>query len=234
MWAASDGRRFGQAQRYLDRAVALADMSADPAVRFRVWGHAGAMFRQLGRPVDTLAAQEVARTTTTARRDPMYASLAHSRAAVAHAALGDQVATRRALGFAEAALDRADAAAQRPPWMHFYDRAEHEGLAMLAFLRLGMYAEAEARAHRSLALRKPELVRNRALTQADLAHSQLGQNELDAAVASAKVVPIEMWRGRTARLLADFGTRLERVAPLSTAARQWADHTSGNNLTGAA
>lgn len=74
MWAAIDGRRFNEAQRYLDRASTLAAMSGDATIMFRIWSHAGTLYRHLGRPIDALAANDVARGLPVARRDPMFAS----------------------------------------------------------------------------------------------------------------------------------------------------------------
>ncbi|MET8676377.1 hypothetical protein ABZW18_01925 [Streptomyces sp. NPDC004647] len=62
MWAAIDGRRLDDAQHHLNQAVTLAGLSADPAVQFRVWGHAGALYRQLGQYTQALAADEAAKS----------------------------------------------------------------------------------------------------------------------------------------------------------------------------
>ncbi|MYW00229.1 hypothetical protein GT354_18445 [Streptomyces sp. SID3343] len=225
MWAAADGQRPDVAMLHLDRAVSLAELSGDPTIKYRVWGHAGAMYRQFGRPSDALAAQDVARATSIARRDPLYASLAHARSAVGHGAFGDVAATRRSLGLAADAYARADPGAGRPPWMSFYDSAELEGLSMLACMRLRLYPQAEAHAHRSNALRRPGIVRNSALTIADLARAQLEQGAVEAAVASARTIAPEARHGRTAFLLHRFGTRLTQIAHGSPEARAWREHT---------
>ncbi|MFG2144147.1 helix-turn-helix transcriptional regulator [Streptomyces sp. NPDC048696] len=220
MWAAIDGGRLHGAETHLDRAVKLAGLSGDPAVQFRVWGHAGALYRHLGQYDMALAADEAAKSSRVAR-DPMYASLAHARTAVHHAERRETAATLRSLGYAQAALDRADPTTPRPPWMAFYDRAELHLLALTATTTLGRWEEAEAHAHQALTRLRPEMKRNHALALALLAHAQLGQRESELAVTTAAKIPAQARHGRTARLLNAFGHRLHVLAPTSPATRNW-------------
>ncbi|MEU7106502.1 Tat pathway signal protein [Streptomyces sp. NPDC046215] len=224
MWAATDGQRLDTAQQHMQRAVTLAGLSGDGAVRFRVWGHAAALYRQLGRYTDALAADDAARAVVITRRDPLYASLAHARIAVTHADLHARTAALRSLGHAQDALTRADRNTPRPPWMQFYDEAELELLTLITHTVLGQWADAEAHAHQHLALLRPELVRNRALSLAYLAHAQLEQGALEPAVASALAVPADARQGRAGQKLAQFTARLAAVAPRTPEARAWADH----------
>ncbi|ARX85499.1 Tat pathway signal protein [Streptomyces alboflavus] len=224
MWAAIDGHRLTAAQQHMQQAVTLAGLSADPAIQFRVWGHAGALYRHLGRYTDALAADDAARSTSIFRRDPLYASLAHARTAVHHGDLRDHDAVRRSLRNAQDALTRADPDAPRPPWMRFYDQAELELLALIAHSALGGWAESEAHAHHNLALLRPDLLRNRSLTLAHLARAQLEQGELEVAVDSAGRIPRDAWRGRTGGLVRVFTARLVDLAPDEPMTRAWADH----------
>lgn len=220
LWAAIDGGRLDQAQRHLNEAVALAGLSGDPSMQFRIWGHAGALYRHLGQYTTALAADEAAKRTRAAR-DPLYASLVQARTAVHHADLHDRQATLRCLGLAEAALSRADIDAPRPPWLKFYDSAELHLLALTATTTLGLWEEAEAHAHHTLARLRPDMRRNRALTLAYLAHAQLGQREPELAVTTAHMIPAQARHGRTARLLNTFGHRLHTLAPQAPATREW-------------
>lgn len=224
MWAAIDGRRLDDAQQHLNQAVTLAGLSADPAIQFRVWGHAGALYRQLGQYTQALAADEAAKSTAVTRRDPLYASLAHARTAVHQADLRDRTAALRSLGHAQDALGNADQSGPRPPWMRFYDQAELELLALIANFTLGRWAEAEAHAHRNLALLRPDLKRNRALALVHLAHAQLGQDALGHAVATGQAIPADARHGRTGRLLNAFGARLKTGAPDAPETQDWAHH----------
>ncbi|MEU7222305.1 Tat pathway signal protein [Streptomyces chrestomyceticus] len=227
MWAAIDGRRLEAAQQHMHRAVTLAGLSADPAVQFRIWGHAGALYRQMGRYTDALAADDAARATSVVRRDALYTSLAHARTAVHLGDLHHPQAALRSIGHAQDALARADLAAPRPPWMAFYDQAELELLALIAHHALGRWEDTEAHAHRHLAQLRPDLLRNRALALVHLARAQLEQDALSPALDSARAIPRDAWHGRTGRLLTEFTGRLMALAPDTSEARAWADHTRG-------
>jgi hypothetical protein len=45
MWAAIDGRRFEAAKAHMREAQALAEMSGEHAIKFRIWSHAGTLYR---------------------------------------------------------------------------------------------------------------------------------------------------------------------------------------------
>lgn len=122
MWAAIDGRRLEEAEPYLNQAVTLAGLANNRHVLYRVWGHAGIMYRHLGRPADAVAVGEAARSTSITRSDPLYASLALARLATFHADMKDDRSALRSIGLAQASFDRADQTKHRPPWMGFYVR----------------------------------------------------------------------------------------------------------------
>ncbi|GLF99267.1 XRE family transcriptional regulator [Streptomyces yaizuensis] len=228
MWAATDGRRFDAAQRHFHRAASLAAMSGDPTIQFRIWSHAGSLYRHLARPSDALAANDVARSLSITRRDPLFASLGHARHAAILGLTGDGRAVRQALRHAQTALDQSRPGEQRPLWLNaFYDQAELDNLALAACLALGNYEDAEAHAHRSLALLRPDMLRTRAITTARLAHAQLGQGDLEPAVTTAMSIPNEPAdrHPRVARLLDGFGSTLRITAPSSSAARTWNQYT---------
>ncbi|WP_236046328.1 hypothetical protein [Streptacidiphilus fuscans] len=227
MWAAIDSRRFDAAESYRDRAACLASMSGDMGIQFRIWSHAGSLFRLMGRPADAIAANDVARGLPITRRDPLFASLGHARHAAILGMTGDNQAVERALGLAQDALGRTDRETQRPLWLTaFYDQAELDSLSVAAFLACGRYDQAEAHAHQSLARRRTHLRRSNAITNARLARAQLGQGEVDAAVGTA-VALLDGEGGRhprVARALDRFTVTLNSTAPGSTAARTWDDH----------
>ena len=230
MWAAIDGRRFDSAQDHHRRASSLAAMSGDPSIAFRIWSHAGSMYRHLGRPVDAQAANDVARGLSITRRDPLFASLGHARHAAILGLTGDPNAVRRAIDRAQEALDRADPAANRPAWIStHYDQAELDSLALAAHLALGSFEEAEARAHRSLALLRPHMKRSRGITTARLARAQLGQGDIDQAVHTAMSVPPDQAaHPRVAGMLASFGRSVHNQAGADSHSLlwdQWANDT---------
>ncbi|MFI0163966.1 XRE family transcriptional regulator [Streptomyces sp. NPDC017095] len=229
MWAAIDGRRYGDAKAHMREAQALAEMSGDQAIKFRIWSHAGTMYRHMGRPADALAANDVARNLHITRRDPLFASLGHARQAATLGLAGDTAAVQRALGYAQDTLGRADRSLARPVWMTAAcDGAELETLALAAHLRLGNFGRAEAHAHRSLTLLRPQMQRDRAINTVRLAHAQLAQGAAEAATATAMKVPaITATRhARVSRMLQEFGAALRATAPGSCTVQTWNEHTS--------
>jgi tetratricopeptide (TPR) repeat protein len=225
MWAAIDGRRLDDAQTHLNQAVTLSGLAGKGEVHFRVWGYASVLYQQLGRHADAVAASEASRSSSVSRRDPFYASLALARLASRRAYLGDTKGALSAVDHAQQAFSRSDPGERRPSWMGFFDQAELDGLALNANLGLGRWPEAEHHAHRSLALLRPGMERNRALVHAGLAIAQLGQGDIGQAVASASAVPRHMAQvGRIRKMLDDFTTGLNTCAADSQEAKTWADH----------
>ncbi|UWM49312.1 XRE family transcriptional regulator [Streptomyces carpaticus] len=226
MWAAIDGRRFDAAQRHFHRASSLAAMSNDSTIQFRIWSHAGSLYRHMNRPADALAANDVARSLPITRRDSMFACLGHARQAAIHGMTNDSHAVQQTLGHAQDAFERADTTELRPVWMTAVcDRAELETLALSAHLSLGDFEKSEAHAHRSLSLLRPAMQRDRGIVTARLALAQLGQGELESAVNSAVSIPGDIARHpRVGILLREFGELLHVAAPSSQPARSWDEH----------
>ncbi len=229
MWAAIDGCRYDIAKAHMREAQALAEMSGDQAIKFRIWSHAGTMYRHMGRPADAIAANDVARNLHLTRRDPLFASLGHARQAATLGLTGDSAAVRKTLGCAQDSLERADPDLDRPVWMTAaLNGAELETLSLSAHLRLGDFERAEAHAHRSLTLLHPQMRRDRALNTARLAHAQLRQGDAEAATATAMRVPTDVAtrHARVTRILQEFGDALRNTARGSNTVRTWTEHTT--------
>lgn len=229
MWAAIDGRRYDVAKAHMREAQALAEMSGDQAIKFRIWSHAGTMYRHMGRPADALAANDVARNLHLTRRDPLFASLGLARQGAIHGTAQDRIGTRRAFEQAQDTMLRANPADYRPVWMlAFYDQAELDSLALSAHLALGDYSTAEYHAHRCLSALRPHMIRSRAITTTRLAHAQLAQGAPDAATATAMKVPAEAatQHARVTRMLQEFGAALRATAPGSSTVQTWTEHSA--------
>ncbi|MFG3117613.1 XRE family transcriptional regulator [Streptomyces sp. NPDC048197] len=227
MWAAIDGRRYDDAIVHMREAQALAELAADPAIKFRIWSHAGTLYRHMGRPGEAIAANDVARGLSITRRDPLFASLGLARQAAIHGLARNLKAARRSFDQAQDAMNRADPAANRPVWMiSFYDQAELDSLALTGYLALGDYETAEAHAHRCLAALRPHMRRSKAIATTRLACAQLGQGDVEAAVATAMTVPADAaaHHPRVAGMLHTFNARINTVAPNSSTARMWNQH----------
>lgn len=229
MWAAIDGRRYDEAKAHMREAQALAEMSGDQAIKFRIWSHAGTMYRHMGRPADALAANDVARSTHITRRDPMFASLGLARQAAIQGVAQDRSGTRRAFEQAQEAMLRADPDAYRPVWMlAFYDQAELDSLALSAYLSLGDYQTAEYHAHRCLSALRPHMARSRAIATTRLAHAQLGQGDAEAATVTAMKVSTDAatQHARVSRMLQEFGAALRATASGSPVVQTWTEHAA--------
>ncbi|MFF4647023.1 helix-turn-helix domain-containing protein [Streptomyces sp. NPDC001389] len=224
MWAAIDGRRSKDAIGHMQVAQQLAEMSGDPFIKFRIWSHAGTLYRHMGRAGDAAAANDVARGLSITRTDPMFASLGLARHAAIHGAAGDHQASRRAFDQAQDAMLRADGGAQRPMWMNaFYDQAELDSLALSAYLALGDFARAEFHGHRCLAGLRPHMQRSKAIATARVARAQLEQGDVEPAVASAMSVPTDqaVRHPRVVGMLRTFSGRLNVMAQNTAIAQTW-------------
>lgn len=229
MWAAVDGRRYDAAKAHMREAQALAEMSGDQAIKFRIWSHAGTMYRHMGRPAEAFAANDVARNLHLTRRDPLFASLGLARQGAIHGAAQDRTGTRRDFDQAQDAMLRADPSEYRPVWMHaFYDQAELDHLALSANLALGDYPTAEYHAHRCLSALRPHMVRSQAITTTRLAHAQLAQGDTEAATHTAMKVPADIAtrHPRVSRMLQEFGAALRVTVPGSSTVQTWIEHTA--------
>ncbi|MFI1617052.1 hypothetical protein ACH4VT_08715 [Streptomyces lydicus] len=177
----------------------------------------------MGRPAEGLAANDVARNLPLTRRDPLFASLGHARHAALQGAAGDRAGVRRSLGHAEEALSRTCPDEPRPVWLKaFYGPSELDSLGLAAYLALGNWEEAEARAHRSMGALRPHMHRSLAITTARLARAQLGQGDVEPAVNSAMRIPRDTAQHpRVAGMLNRFSADLRKTSPHSPHLHTW-------------
>lgn len=226
-WAALDARRLTRVQPLLDRALYLAGMAQDSTVQMEVWNLYAMLARQTQDYTQAVDSAQAAQATSIARRDPLFASLAHARTAVGHSLMGDRQAALRYLGHAEDALVKADPLAPRPSWIAFYGAAELTAMTAIVRDRIGDPVEAEAASHTALASIPAQFRRNRALATTRLALAQLHQRDLELACATAESVfammsgtPIP---GRMRSLLGDFYRDLITLAPKATITQEWGE-----------
>jgi hypothetical protein len=226
-WSAVDARQSERARKHLNRALYLAGLGGAAEAELQVWNCHAMLARQGQHFTEAVHAAQAAQATRAARRDPLFASLAHARTSLGHAATGDRQAALRSLGYAEEALTKASADIPRPSWVAFYGPSEL--LAITACVRndIGDAAGAEAASHRALAAIPQQFRRNRALTRLHLATAQLHQRDVDQACATADQVFALMagdpLPGRMRSYLGDFHRDLITLAPDSATAREWED-----------
>lgn len=191
-FAAIDAQARARARSHLDSAVTFAGLSGDSETQYHVWNHLAMVAGQRGDYAEGSAAADAAGSLSIAKKDPLYASLAHMRSAHARAGSRDRSAALRALTAAEQTFGR-HAAVERPPWLQFYDEAELDGLASIVWLRLGEPDRAEYHLHRVLGAIHPDRIRNTAYYTAHLSLAQARQGDLALACSTGD---------RTAGLLA--------------------------------
>ncbi|MER7768416.1 hypothetical protein [Kitasatospora sp. NPDC096140] len=229
-----DDRRLDDAERHFETALRLAGLGDDHVTALRVFNCLSMVGYQRNRPSITLSAARAAQDARAARRDPLLASLAHARAAIAHSTTGDRQTALRCLGHACDALGRADGR-ERPTWTDFYGPAELFALSAVVHQHLADSPESESASHRALAGIPPQFRRNRASATARLALAQLGQGELEQATATVAGVYDLMGTDplppRLRTLLGDFHRGLITLATTSAVTREWTDrvHAQGEN-----
>lgn len=226
-WSAIDARQMERAAQLLDRALYLAGMAKDPVAEMRVWNSYAMLAHHQDEYAEAVDAAYAAQGTPIARRNPLYGSLAHARAAVGHSTLGDRQAALRSLEHAQDALGKPEKDEARPSWIAFYGPAELMAMTAIVRDRLGDAAEAEAASHRALDTIPKEFRRNRALATVRLGLAQLHQRDVDQACTTVSVVftlmsghPIP---GRMRSLLGDYYRDLITLAPDAAIAREWGD-----------
>ncbi|MFI2031426.1 XRE family transcriptional regulator [Streptomyces buecherae] len=209
-FAALDAKTDDRARVYLDKAVTLAGLSGNSDAQFHVWNGVAMLAAQRADLTELLAAADAARRQSIARRDPLYKSLAHMRAASAHSRMGDRKSTEKALSAAARSFERQPVGDERAPWIAFYGRFELEGLTGLAWLRLGEPERAEAHFHHTLAALPAGYARNRACYTASLAQAQAEQGEVDLAAGTGSRV-LEMLKNVDTKRAAEIVTRVRRA-----------------------
>jgi tetratricopeptide (TPR) repeat protein/transcriptional regulator with XRE-family HTH domain len=226
-WSMIDSQRSGHAHQHLDRALYMARMAQDSATELCVWNAYAMLARERRDYAQAVDAAQAAQATNAARRDPLFASLAHARAAIGHSCLGDRQAALRSLGYAWEVLGKASPVEPRPSWVAFYGPAELNSLTSIVHNRLGDPAKAEAASHRALSVFPGRLRRNRAMATLRLAMAQLHQRDIEQACATTETTfqlmegtPLP---GRMRSRLGDFHRDLITIASDSAVAREWGD-----------
>ncbi|WP_414504794.1 helix-turn-helix transcriptional regulator [Streptomyces sp. NEAU-L66] len=226
-WSLLDAHSAHQAMGHLNRALYLSGMAQDSIAELDVWNlHAMAAGQQRDHTQAVSAAQAALATRIT-RRDPLFASLAHARAAIGQSHLQDRRGALRSLGYAEDALAKAPEGIPRPAWMDFYGPAEFLAITAIVRDHIGDAAGAEAASHRALAAIPQRFRRNRALATLRLALAQLHQRDIDQACGTTEKVFALMdgtpLPGRMRAFLGDFHRDLITLSPDANTAREWKD-----------
>ncbi|MFD8979017.1 helix-turn-helix domain-containing protein [Streptomyces sp. NPDC059564] len=230
-FAAIDARAPQRARAHLDKALTLAGLARDGEAMYRVWDHLMLASSQRENHAEAAASAEVMKSSSVARRDPLYASLGYMRHANALARLHQPAESLRALNLAEKTFGRARGE-QSAEWIAFYSPAEFGALSSYVWTALGDHARAESCLHRTLAALPDDMVRNKALFTAHLSLSQVRQGEVELACATGRraygmLLPESGSQrttntlARTRQVIAATGTKAPEVLSWIEESRQW-------------
>ncbi|MCH6163134.1 XRE family transcriptional regulator [Streptomyces marispadix] len=226
-WSAVDARQLERAREHLNRALYMARLARDSIAELDVWNVFAMLARQQQRHTEAVDSGRAAQATAVARRDPLFASLAHARTAIGHANCEERQAALLSLGHAKEALNKAVKGAPRPSWIAFYGRAELLAISAIVHDRLGDPVHAEAASHQALAAIPRQFRRNRALATVQLALTQVHQRDVEQACETAgdvfALMEGDSIPGRMRSLLGDFQRDLIATAPKASATRDWID-----------
>jgi hypothetical protein len=225
-WSALDAHRGHRAHVLLGRALHLAGMGRDSGAELCVWNLYAMLARQRDERTQAVDSALAAQSTSIAKRDPFYSSLAHARTAIGHAGL-DRQAAIRSLGYAWEALEKAATDEPRPSWVAFYGQGELMAITAIVRDRIGDFDHAEAASHQALASIPQQFRRNRSMATTRLALAQLHQGDVDQACATASTTFALMdgdpLPGRLRSLLGDYYRDLIGLAPDAAVSREWGD-----------
>lgn len=178
-WAATDTGRHGAAQRHYLTGLRLAHSAGDRSLAVALWGGLALHAVIAGQPRDAVAAAE-AGVRAAGGTPPAVRALAASRLSRAHAAVGADGASRRAVAEAERQLDLAEAESG-PSWLYWFDAAELAAQTGQSLLDLGHAHEARPLLEQALAMQDASYVRDRCLYSARAATARALTGDLDGA-----------------------------------------------------
>ncbi|MFF7154541.1 hypothetical protein [Streptomyces sp. NPDC008139] len=178
-WAATDTGRLGAAQRHYLTGLRLAHSAGDRSLAVALWGGLALHAVIAGQPRDAVAAAE-AGVRAAGGTPPAVRALAASRLSRAHAAVGADGASRRAVSEAERQLDLAERESG-PSWLYWFDAAELAAQTGQSLLDLGHAHEARPLLEQALAMQDASYVRDRCLYSARAATARALTGDLEGA-----------------------------------------------------
>jgi tetratricopeptide (TPR) repeat protein len=178
-WAATDTGRHGAAQRHYLTGLRLAHSAGDRSLAVALWGGLALHAVIAGQPRDAVAAAE-AGVRAAGGAPASVRALAASRLSRAHAAIGADGPSRRAVAEAERQLDLAERESG-PPWLYWFDTAELAAQTGQALLDLGHAHEARPLLEQALAMQDASYVRDRCLYSARAATARALTGDLEGA-----------------------------------------------------
>lgn len=199
-WMAADDLKAGLAQRYYIQAARLAHEAGNPLMRSTVLRSLAVQAIELGHTPQGLALAEAAADGIRRGCPPRQRAWITGMHAEALAATGyDHTRARHLLSRAETDLERADSAPTQELTGN-YRRESYEHQVGLTLDHMGDYKAAEEHYAASVASRRPNERRTRALIGAELARTQLRQHKPDEAAHTLLGLSTDLIAVSSARL----------------------------------
>ncbi|MFF3691010.1 hypothetical protein [Streptomyces sp. NPDC002187] len=186
-WTYFDARQYSQARAYFTEALQLAKEIDDRQFMANVLACMSLQGTYQDRPADSLALVTAAQDQARSAQDttPRVLSMLSMREAFAHATLGNQTSTHRAIGEAHRHFDQIQASDPDPSWVTYFDEPKLIVDTGIAHGRLGEAAKAEPLIADALRREDRDNQRGRAFHTFWLARTQLDQGKLDQACHTA-------------------------------------------------
>lgn len=186
-WTYFDARQYNQARAYFTEALQLAKEIDDRQFMANVLACMSLQATYQDKPADSLAlvtaAQDQARSAV--GTTPRVLSMLSMREAFAHATLGNQADTHRAIGEAHRHFEQIRSSDPDPSWVTYFDEPKLIVDTGIAHGRLGEAATAEPLIADALRREDRTNQRGRAFHSFWLARTQLDQGKLDQACHTA-------------------------------------------------
>ncbi|MDQ1038575.1 tetratricopeptide (TPR) repeat protein [Streptomyces sp. V3I8] len=186
-WIYFDARQYNQARTYFSEALQLAKHIDDRQFMANVLACMSLQATYQDKPADSLALVTAAQDQARSAPDttPRVLSMLSMREAFAHASLGSQTSTRRALTEAHRQFEQIRTSDPDPSWVTYFDEPKLIVDTGIAHGRLGEAATAEPLIADALRREDRANHRGRAFHAFWLARTQLDQGKLDQACHTA-------------------------------------------------
>jgi transcriptional regulator with XRE-family HTH domain len=188
-----DLRSYPNAWGYLDSAVVAAKEAEDGDLEAWSLAMQSLIPTYVGDHQEALTLIEKARGVAMGHASPSRRAWICALAARARAGVGDEYGSRRAMGEASRALEKATQASRRPG-TDFFDVPRLRGIEGTCWLLLGRSGKAHVALDEALALRDPADIKGRTLLRLEVASTHLFDGDFRAAcqvIGTALAVPQE-------------------------------------------
>ncbi|WP_049567676.1 hypothetical protein [Streptomyces sp. SBT349] len=213
-WLAHDSGRPEEARSHYAEALAMARVSADPALEAHAFCNAAFLAGDAERPREAVRAAQAGQQAARALGSHQLLALLALREAGGWARMGDRGGTREALARAHVHVARGASGAD-PEWMSFFGEAEFADLEAASWAALGDRPRAAEASRRAVAaaLREPHFARNIALYSAELAGRLVDSGEPEEAAAFGHRALDHLDQVRSSRVHARLARTADRLRP---------------------